>query len=199
MLECVVNVSEGRREDRLDRASAAAAGGELLDLHTTTHHHRAVLTLVGAERPGAVAAAAVAALDLRTHDGVHPRLGVVDVVPFVPLGRRDHGRRRQRPGRLRAVGRPTTWTCRASSTATERTLPQVRREAWRTLVPDTGPAAPHPTAGAMCVGARPPLVAYNVWLAEPDLDAGPPHRRRHPRPAPAGAGPGRGPAGRRSA
>ena len=51
----------------------------------------------------------------------------------------------------------------------ERSLPQVRKEAWRTLAPDTGPREPHPTAGAMCVGARPPLVAYNVWLVEPDL------------------------------
>ena len=84
MLECVVNVSEGRREDRLG-VLAAAAGADLLDVHRDGDHHRAVLTLVGTEAPRRVAAAAVAELDLRAHDGVHPRLGVVDVVPFVPL------------------------------------------------------------------------------------------------------------------
>ena len=167
MLECVVNVSEGRREDRL-AVIAAAAGGELLDLHHDAHHHRAVLTLVGTEAPRAVAAAAVAALDLRAHDGVHPRLGVVDVVPFVPIGRATMA------DAISARDAFARWAADDLEVpcflyGEERTLPQVRREAWRTLVPDTGPGEPHPTAGAMCVGARLPLVAYNVWLAEPDL------------------------------
>jgi len=167
VLECVVNVSEGRREDRLGLI-AAAAGADLLDVHRDGDHHRAVLTLVGTDAPRRVAAAAVAELDLRAHDGVHPRLGVVDVVPFVPL----------EPATMAdAVTARDAFAAWAGGElgvpcflyGEERSLPQVRREAWHTLAPDTGPRQPHPTAGAMCVGARPPLVAYNVWLVEPDL------------------------------
>ena len=87
VLECVVNVSEGRDDDVL-AALAASAGPALLDLHRDPHHHRAVFTLAGpADEVAAAArslAAAVARLDLRAHDGAHPRLGVLDVVPFVP-------------------------------------------------------------------------------------------------------------------
>jgi glutamate formiminotransferase / 5-formyltetrahydrofolate cyclo-ligase len=167
VLECVVNVSEGRREDRLG-VIATAAGADLLDVHRDGDHHRAVLTVVGTEAPRRVATAAVAELDLRAHDGVHPRLGVVDVVPFVPL----------EPATMAdAVAARDAFAGWAGSElgvpcflyGEERSLPQVRKEAWRTLAPDTGPREPHPTAGAMCVGARPPLVAYNVWLVEPDL------------------------------
>ena len=167
MLECVVNVSEGRREDRLG-VIATAAGADLLDVHRDGDHHRAVLTVVGTEAPRRVATAAVAELDLGAHDGVHPRLGVVDVVPFVPL----------EPATMAdAVAARDAFAGWAGSElgvpcflyGEERSLPQVRKEAWRTLAPDTGPREPHPTAGAMCVGARPPLVAYNVWLVEPDL------------------------------
>jgi glutamate formiminotransferase len=167
VLECVVNVSEGRREDRLG-IIAAAAGVALLDVHRDSDHHRAVLTLVGTDAPRRVAAAAVAELDLRAHDGVHPRLGVVDVVPFVPLGAATMAD---------AVNARDAFAAWAGDDlgvpcflyGEERSLPHVRREAWSTLAPDTGPREPHPTAGAMCVGARPPLVAYNVWLVEPDL------------------------------
>src|SRR5256885_987430 len=84
MLECVVNVSEGRDQGTLDEL-AAACGSDLLDRHVDPDHHRSVFTLVGEEAPRALAAGAGARLDLRTHTGVHPRLGVVDVVPFVPL------------------------------------------------------------------------------------------------------------------
>ena len=167
MLECVVNVSEGRREDRLG-VLAAAAGADLLDVHRDGDHHRAVLTLVGTDAPRRVAGAAVAELDLRAHDGVHPRLGVVDVVPFVPLEPATMA------DAVTARDEFAAWAGDALGVpcflyGEERSLPQVRKEAWRTLAPDTGPREPHPTAGAMCVGARLPLVAYNVWLVEPDL------------------------------
>src|SRR6185503_10912613 len=137
VLECVVNVSEGRREDRLG-VIAAAAGTELLDVHRDGDHHRAVLTLVGTAAPRRVAAVAVAELDLRAHDGVHPRLGVVDVVPFVPL----------EPATMAdAVAARDAFAGWAGSElgvpcflyGEERSLPQVRKEAWRTLAPDTGP------------------------------------------------------------
>lgn len=169
MLECVVNISEGR-DRRVIEAIAAAAGPALLDVHTDPHHHRSVLTLVGEAAPRAVAAAAVARIDLRDHVGVHPRIGAVDVVPFVPLGDSDLA------DAVAARDRFCAWA--ASELALpcftygpERSLPEVRRRAWVDLQPDAGPLAPHPSAGAVAVGARPVLVAYNVWLAEPDLAA----------------------------
>ena len=167
MLECVVNVSEGRREDVV-ASLAAAVGDDLLDVHTDPDHNRSVLTLVGEDAPRALARAAVDLLDLRDHEGVHPRLGAVDVVPFVPLAGatpEDARGARDRFARWVAdeLGVP------AFLYGPERTLPDVRRRAFRDLAPDAGPAAPHPTAGAVAVGARPLLVAWNVWLAEPDL------------------------------
>src|SRR5690349_6433918 len=87
VFECVVNISEGRRGDVVD-AVAAAAGAALLDLHTDPDHHRSVLTLAGpmaevTAAARALARAAVEMIDLASHSGVHPRLGAVDVVPFV--------------------------------------------------------------------------------------------------------------------
>ncbi len=79
-----MNISEGRDTALLAELDDAC-GADLLDRHTDPHHHRSVFTLVGEEAPRRLAAAAVARLDLSTHEGVHPRLGVVDVVPFVPL------------------------------------------------------------------------------------------------------------------
>jgi glutamate formiminotransferase len=169
VLECVVNLSEGRDESALD-AIAGTAGDALLDVHRDPHHHRAVLTLVGEDAPRAVATAAVARLDLRSHDGVHPRLGVVDVVPFVALEGSTPG------DAVAARDAFATWMAEATGVpcfryGDDRSLPEVRRRAFRDLAPDTGPPAPHPTAGACAVGARPPLVAYNVWLEGGDLAA----------------------------
>lgn len=169
-LECVVNVSEGRRGEVIE-AIAAAAGDQLLDIHTDPHHNRSVLTLVGEEAPRAVAVEAVARLDLDAHEGVHPRIGVVDVVPFVPLDPRaelaDAVRARDAFGAWAgaSLGLP------AFVYGPERTLPAVRREAWASLEPDFGPSRPHPTAGAVAVGARSVLVAYNLWLTSADLEA----------------------------
>lgn len=168
VLECVVNVSEGRDRAVLERL-AAAAGPSLLDVHTDAHHHRSVLTLGGdgaaVERDvRALAVEAVASLDLRAHRGAHPRLGVLDVVPFVPL---DGGR--LGPA-IAARGRFATWAAAELGLpcflyGPERPLPEVRRRAFRDLAPDTGPPGPHPSAGATAVGARTWLVAYNLWLA----------------------------------
>ena len=168
MLECVVNISEGSRPERVG-AIGAAAGADLLDVHTDADHNRSVLTLVGEEAPRRVARAAVERLDLRTHRGAHPRFGVVDVVPFVPLAGStlaDAEGARDRFLRWIAddLGVP------AFSYGRHRSLPEVRRRAFRDLAPDAGPAEPHPTAGAVAVGARDVLVAWNVLLAEPDLE-----------------------------
>jgi glutamate formiminotransferase len=169
VLECVVNISEGR-DLAVVAAIAAAAGTDLLDVHSDAHHHRSVLTLVGEDAPRAVATAAVERLDLHGHDGVHPRLGVVDVVPFVALDGAAAA------DALAARDRFVAWfaaTHRVPCFAygPERTLPEVRRQAFGELAPTTGPAEPHPTAGACAVGARSLLVAYNVWLADADVAA----------------------------
>jgi glutamate formiminotransferase len=168
VLECVLNVSEGRRPAVLT-ALAAAAGHHLLDVHADPHHHRAVLTLAGPDVEDAalvVAAVAVATIDLSTHRGVHPRLGAVDVVPFVPLAGSDSGDALAARDRF-AQRAATELDLPCFLYGPERTLPDVRRHAFRALPPDAGPSRPHPTAGATCVGARPVLVAYNLWLAPP--------------------------------
>jgi glutamate formiminotransferase/glutamate formiminotransferase/formiminotetrahydrofolate cyclodeaminase len=168
VLECVINISEGR-EDAVIAEIAAAAGSALLDVHTDPDHNRSVLTLVGTDAPRAVAAEAVERLDLRTHAGVHPRIGVVDVVPFVALdGSAPQDALVAREGFLRWAGAELAVPC--FRYGPERTLPEVRRGAFAGLSPDAGPHDPHPSAGAMAVGARPVLVAYNVWLADADLD-----------------------------
>lgn len=162
-----MNVSEGRRPDVI-AALASVAGQSLLDVHRDPDHHRSVLTLVGEEAPRAVAAAAVATLDLVAHAGAHPRIGVVDVVPFVPLAGSDLD------DAVGARDRFAAWAAAELGLpcflyGPERSLPDVRRSAFDSLAPDVGPLVPHPSAGAVAVGARPVLVAYNVWLAEPDL------------------------------
>ena len=167
MLACVVNVSEGRSAAVLDDL-AAAAGADLLDRHVDPFHHRAVLTLVGEDAPRAVAAEAVRRIDLRRHAGAHPRLGAVDVVPFVPLAGSSMA------DAVAARDRFSAWAAGELRVPTFRygpdgpTLPEVRRAARRQR-PDDGGPLPHPTAGAVAVGARDPLVAYNVVLAEADL------------------------------
>jgi glutamate formiminotransferase len=169
MLECVVNVSEGRHPNVL-AALAAAAGDDLLDLHADPDHNRSVVTLVGQDAPRAVATEAVARLDLRTHEGAHPRFGVVDVVPFVPLAGADidaAAKARDDFARWASV----TLDLPCFLYGPERTLPEVRRAAFRSLAPDFGPRHPHRTAGAVAVGARAVLVAYNLWLRDADLEA----------------------------
>jgi glutamate formiminotransferase len=108
-------------------------------------------------------------LDLRTHDGVHPRIGVVDVVPFVPLAGSTY------EDALRARDAMSSWIANELQIPVflygpERSLPEIRRSAFTTLQPDLGPSEPHPTAGAVAVGARELMLAWNLWLSEPDLD-----------------------------
>lgn len=167
MLECVVNVSEGRDRAVL-AALGAAAGAGLLDVHSDAHHHRSVLTLAGPDVEEAarrVASEAVARIDLGRHQGAHPRLGAVDVVPFVPLaGSTEADALRARDAFAAWAGAELALPCFVYGP--ERTLPEVRRDAFGALAPDTGPDTPHPTAGAVAVGARPALVAFNLWLAD---------------------------------
>ena len=168
VLECVINISEGRDADVL-AAIADTAGDDLLDLHTDAHHHRSVLTLVGEAAARRVATEVVARIDLRGHDGVHPRIGVVDVVPFVALAGATMA------DAIDARDRFCEWAAAELALpcfryGPERSLPDIRRQAFADLVPDCGPPSPHPTAGACAVGARELLVAYNLWLADADAD-----------------------------
>jgi glutamate formiminotransferase len=166
VLECVVNVSEGRDHELIAHL-AAAAGHGLLDVHTDPDHHRSVFTLLGEVAPRALARAAIEAIDLGGHRGAHPRIGAVDVVPFVPLGSATLD------DAIGARDRFARWATEEFGVpcflyGPERTLPEIRREAFQTLWPIDAPPHPHPTAGAIAVGARRVLVAYNVWLATSD-------------------------------
>jgi glutamate formiminotransferase len=177
----VVNVSEGRDLEAV--AMLAEAGGRcLLDVHIDGDHNRSVLTLGGAEPlvervVRDVATAAVRLLDIGRHSGVHPRIGVLDVVPWVavdgwPLRDADPDQARRRAGAAR--DRFALWVAGELGVPVflygpERSLPDLRKKAWRVLAPDVGPARPHPTAGAVAAGWRPLMVAYNLWMAEPDL------------------------------
>src|ERR1700722_15709711 len=182
VFECVVNLSEGR-DDVVLAELAAAASPLLLDVHRDPDHHRSVFTLAGEADPLAAAArhlaeATVARLELTGHEGVHPRLGVLDVVPFTP-----YLPDRPPPADLRAAVALrddfARWLSRDLGVpsflsgplpgGSDRTLPQLRRHAFGTLAPDFGPPRPHRTAGATAVGARPVLVAYNVWVSPADV------------------------------
>lgn len=167
MLECVVNISEGRDAARLEQL-ADSAGADLLDVHTDADHHRSVFTLVGEVAPRALASAAIELLDISVHDGAHPRMGVIDVVPFVPLADSSM------VDALAARDAFAAWLVDTHGVPSfvygpERSLPDIRRHAFRGLAPDYGPSAPHPSAGASAVGARPVLVAFNIWVASPDV------------------------------
>jgi len=186
VLEAVPNVSEGRDPGAVEEIGRAFAGGvRLLDVHADADHHRSVYTLAGDEDAivrslVAGAASAVDAVDLRVHDGVHPRVGAVDVVPLVPLA----------PDGMEAARGAALAT--AELLASELGLPvflygevgQGRRPAFfrrgglrelerrieaGELEPDLGPRAIDPRSGAVLVGARAPLVAYNVDLATDDV------------------------------
>jgi glutamate formiminotransferase len=172
VIECVLNLSEGRDLVLLDRL-AASCGRSLLDVHRDPDHNRAVFTLAGPDvrdAARALAEKAVAAIDVSRHSGAHPRLGAVDVVPFVALpGSSRADAARERDDFAAWAGESLGVPCFLYGFGTgprERTLPEVRRGAFGEITPDYGPPRPHPAAGAMAVGARPPLVAYNLWLEE---------------------------------
>jgi glutamate formiminotransferase len=168
VLECVVNISEGRNIALL-AGLAEALSGSVLDVHTDADHNRSVFTLVGEDAPRLLTRLVVERLSLDSHEGVHPRLGVVDVVPFVPLtGSTFADAERARDDFARWLA--DELSVPVFSYGAHRTLPFIRAHAWRDLQPDAGPDAPHPTAGAVCAGAREPLVAYNVWLRDAALE-----------------------------
>jgi glutamate formiminotransferase len=186
-LEAVPNVSEGRDTETISALAAAfARDARLLDVHSDEDHHRSVFTLVGddealVESLVAGIAAAVERIDLRQHTGVHPRVGAADVVPLVPIVPED-GERAARAARSvaeragRELGLPVflygdVGGGRRPAFFRSGGLDALRRRLDAgELVPDHGPARLHPSAGAVLVGARSPLVAFNVDLDTDDLE-----------------------------
>lgn len=189
LVECVPNFSEGRDPDviaAIRDAIANTAGAHVLDVSSDPSHHRTVVTFVAtleAAVPAAFAAMTVARdrIDLTKHQGEHPRLGATDVVPFIPLDgatmddcialARELGDRA-----ARELGIPVYLYERAATRPDRENLADVRRGEFEGLrddirvnanrAPDFGAAEVHPTAGATVIGARPFLVAYNVYLGD---------------------------------
>jgi glutamate formiminotransferase len=184
-------VSEGRRAGVIARLAEAAGTGtqaRLLDVSSDADHNRTVLTFAGApdavyEGARRVAGAAVAEIDLNRHEGVHPRIGAIDVVPFVPLYRASMEECVALAHRFAAYAAeclhlPVYLYAEAARRPEFRGLAAIRRggfEGLRAAIgtagrgPDLGPAQVHPTAGAVAVGARGVLIAMNVDLAGADV------------------------------
>src|SRR5512135_336696 len=193
LVESVPNYSEGRRIEVVDRLAAAVRatpGAFLLDRTSDASHNRSVLTLAGESEAvvdalEATIETAIEAIDMEVHTGEHPRIGAVDVVPFVPLGAtsmddcvalaRSFGRRVADRFEI-----PVYLYARAATRPDRVRLADVRRGGYEGLRdeiaddddrrPDFGPRRTHPRAGAMAVGARPFLIAWNINLESSDLE-----------------------------
>ena len=192
IVECVPNFSEGRRKEVVDaiaKSIASVPGVRLLDTEMDPNHNRCVITFVGDRNAVAEAAfqgakSAVARIDMNNHRGEHPRVGALDVLPFVPISgvtmddcvalARSVGKR------IADELQVPVYLYEAAATRPDRkALPDVRRgefEGLRVAIetdperkPDFGPAKLHPTAGACIVGARPVLIAWNVNLGTKDV------------------------------
>jgi glutamate formiminotransferase / 5-formyltetrahydrofolate cyclo-ligase len=192
IIECVPNVSEGRRAEVVQsmlQAVAGVGGVRLLDHSSDASHNRSVLTMAGAAEglKNAIIAlceVAVRSIDLRSHSGEHPRLGAVDVIPFIPIEgvtmtdcvdlARETGAEI-----AKRFDVPIFLYEEAASTPARTNLEDIRRGEFEGLAarmaapewaPDFGPPRPHPSAGATVVGARMPLIAFNINLATDRLD-----------------------------
>jgi glutamate formiminotransferase len=192
LVECVPNFSEGRRAEVLEAIAAALrahSSVQLLDVESDVDHNRSVFTLVGP--PQALASAmfdaiktAATLINLDRHTGEHPRIGATDVVPFVPLRGTDMD---QCVALARELGQrvgeelriPVYLYERAATRADRVNLADIRRGEFEALKaeietdpnrkPDFGPSQLGP-AGATVIGARPPLIAYNVFLTTGDVE-----------------------------
>jgi glutamate formiminotransferase len=180
LFECVLNVSEGRHQEAID-ALSLAAGLSLRDQHSDRAHNRSVFTLIDdpdelRRNTHAFIVATMKRLDLRDHEGVHPRFGVLDVVPFVALDRRQALEaeilRDETAMFVANTFEVPVFLYGKLADGSFRTLPDVRRRAFATLTPDYGPREPDVRRGASAIGARPILVAWNLWLRGISLGEG---------------------------
>ena len=193
ILECVPNFSEGQNRHTIDAIADAlqrVGGVRLLDICTDADHNRTVFTFIGSpddieNGAAAVCDRALALIDMRAQRGVHPRIGAVDVVPFIPLknaAMADAVEAARRFGRAFAQrnGLPVYFYGEAALVEERRELPRIRRGGYEALekrmkdpawAPDAGPAVLNERSGATAVGARDFLVAYNINLASADLEA----------------------------
>jgi len=187
-LLAVPNFSEGRDHETLERIERRLAPARFLDLHVDSDHNRAVFTLAGnqgeiAPTLRACAEAAIENIDLRTHEGLHPYVGALDVAPVVYLDDAQRGAACAEALTAAALigetGLPVFLYGRLATRPEHVERAHLRRGgpaglaegmAAGELVPDYGPREPHPTAGAVLVTARPPLIAFNVDLASGDVD-----------------------------
>jgi glutamate formiminotransferase len=193
LVECVPNFSEGRdpyKVNQLARVIAEVEGVHVLDIHMDPDHHRSVITFVGPA--GSIEEAAVCAageacslIDLSRHHGQHPRIGAADVIPFIPLAGLslpDCAALARRAGKRiwDCYQIPVYFYAAAALRPERRDLANIRRGGFEKLkeviatdpsrTPDVGEPRLHPTAGATAVGARGPLVAFNVNLKTNDLE-----------------------------
>src|SRR5215212_11910418 len=190
LFEAVPNFSEGRERDRISRIVAAVRsveGVRVLGLHSDPDHNRSVLTFAGEEEAVLEAAVALAdacarEIDLTSQTGEHPRIGSLDVLPFVPLegATLDDAARLARSAgeRIGALGVPVYLYEAAATAANRRNLADVRQGGYQGLAariqdpiwqPDYGPSKLDPRTGAVAVGARPFLVAFNAYLDTSDV------------------------------
>lgn len=192
LIESVPNYSEGRRVavvDALADAVSQTPGAHLLDRTSDPSHNRSVLTVAGdanavVKALEATIEVAVRTIDMERHAGEHPRIGAVDVIPFVPLGETTID---EAVGLAVAFGRrvaehfdiPVYLYARAAQRPDRVRLADVRRGGYEGLrdeiaqhgrEPDFGPARTHPSAGAVAIGARPFLIAWNINLESPDVE-----------------------------
>lgn len=194
VIECIPNFSEGRRPEVIEAIVGAiqSCGVTILGVAPDADHNRTVVTFVG--NPEQVAQAAVRGaeaasklIDLTVHKGNHPRMGAVDVIPFVPISgcdMKDCVALAKQVGETigNQLGIPVFLYEEAATRADRKNLADVRRGEFEGLrdrigtdperVPDFGPNAIHPTAGCVAVGARMPLIAFNVNLGTSDMEIG---------------------------
>ena len=192
IVECVPNFSEGRDLEKVEKivnVFRAKEGVKLLDYSTDKDHNRMVVTIVG--EPEALKLAVIEAIgiavdiiDLTKHTGQHPRMGAVDVVPFIPIRNMTTEEAVELSKEVaKAVADrydlPVYLYEKAASTPDRENLAKIRKGEFEGLAdkmkqpewkPDFGPGQPHPTAGAVVIGARMPLVAYNVNLNTDKLE-----------------------------
>lgn len=190
IIECVPNISEGRRQEVINEVieNLKKTGAKVLDVSSDPDHNRTVITFVGdrdtvINGAFAVAESAVKLIDLREHKGTHPRMGAVDVIPFIPI---KNTTMEECVEISKIVGEkiakelnvPVYLYAESATKESRKSLPNIRQGEFEGFfekikdpewIPDFGPSEVHPTAGVVAVGAREFLIAYNIYLGTKDV------------------------------